>query len=60
MLKHTAEYEVIIARLELQIPIVNLTIYGDPELIAKQLLEEYNVKKAKLIPYHKQAKNLLA
>lgn len=43
--------------LTLQMPIANLIIYGDSQLIVKQLL--YNVKKAELTRYHKRAKNFL-
>lgn len=43
------EYESVIAELELalQIPIEELTIYGDSELIVKQLRGEYVVRKKK-------------
>lgn len=37
--------------LELQILITNLTIYGDSELIVKQLHGEYSAKKMELITY---------
>ena len=57
-----AEYEVVIAGLELalQIPIEELSIYGDSELVVKQLRGEYIVKKTSLIPYHERANQLLS
>lgn len=44
---NTAEYEAVIAELELvlQIPVTILTIYGDSELVEKQLHREYSIKK---------------
>lgn len=50
-----AEYKSVIAELELalRIPIEELTIYGDSELIVKQLRGEYVVRKVSLVPYHK-------
>lgn len=44
--------------LALKIPVANLTIYGDSELIVKQLCMDYSVKKTKLISYHKRVENL--
>ncbi|KAG5556090.1 hypothetical protein RHGRI_006649 [Rhododendron griersonianum] len=57
-----AEYEAVIARLELalQIPIEELLVYGDSELVIKQLRGEYIVKKASLAPYHEKASQLLS
>ncbi|XP_028064066.1 uncharacterized protein LOC114267239 [Camellia sinensis] len=57
-----AEYEAVIAGLELalQIPIEELSIYGDSELVVKQLHGEYIVKKTSLIPYHERADQLLS
>lgn len=57
-----AEYESVIAGLELalQIPIEELTIYGDSELIVKQLRGEYVVRKVSLVPYHKRADYLMS
>lgn len=57
----TTEYEAIIVGLELalQIQITSLTIYGDSELIVKQLCGDYDMKKTELIPYHKKAEQLL-
>lgn len=52
----TTEYEAVITGLELalQIPVTGLTIYSDSKLGVKQLREEYNVKKAELIPTMKR------
>ncbi|GMP56888.1 hypothetical protein CsSME_00021196 [Camellia sinensis var. sinensis] len=57
-----AEYETVIAGLELalQIPIEELSIYGDSELVVKQLCGEYIVKKTSLIPYHERVDQLLS
>ncbi|KAK2992052.1 hypothetical protein RJ640_009782 [Escallonia rubra] len=46
-----AEYEAIIAGLELslKVSIDDLTIYGDSELIIKQLNGEYQIRKPNLI-----------
>ncbi|KAG5528415.1 hypothetical protein RHGRI_029180 [Rhododendron griersonianum] len=57
-----AEYEAVIAGLELalQIPIEELLVYGDSELVIKQLRGEYIVKKASLTPYHERASQLLS
>ncbi|KAF7149768.1 hypothetical protein RHSIM_Rhsim02G0166900 [Rhododendron simsii] len=59
---NVAEYEAIIAGLELalQIPIEELLVYGDSELVIKQLRGEYIVKKASLAPYHERASQLLS
>ena len=35
--------------------IKDLDIYGDSQLVIKQLLEEYEVKKDDLVSYHKYA-----
>ncbi|XP_058221003.1 uncharacterized protein LOC131331154 [Rhododendron vialii] len=57
-----AEYEAVIAGLELalQIPIEELLVYGDSELVIKQLRGEYIVNKASLAPYHERASQLLS
>ncbi|GMQ02073.1 hypothetical protein CsSME_00048471 [Camellia sinensis var. sinensis] len=57
-----AEYDVVIAGLELalQISIEELSIYGDSELVVKQLRGEYIVKKTSVIPYHERADQLLS
>lgn len=53
---NTTECGYVIAAVEmaLQIPVTNLTIYDDFELIVKQLRKEYSVKKVEPIPYHKR------
>ncbi|XP_058202937.1 uncharacterized protein LOC131317399 [Rhododendron vialii] len=53
-----AEYEAVIAGLELalHVPIEELLVYGDSELVIKQLRGEYIVKKASLAPHHERAK----
>ncbi|KAK3004298.1 hypothetical protein RJ639_018394 [Escallonia herrerae] len=57
-----AEYEFVIAGLELalQIPIIELTIYGDSQLVVKQLRGEYTVRRTNLVPYHERANQLLS
>ncbi|KAK2966064.1 hypothetical protein RJ640_010091 [Escallonia rubra] len=57
-----AEYESVITGLELalQIPIVELTIYGDSQLVVKQLRGEYMVRRTNLVPYHERANQLLS
>ncbi|KAK2980357.1 hypothetical protein RJ640_014530 [Escallonia rubra] len=57
-----AEYESVIAGLELafQIPIVELTIYGDSQLVVKQLRGEYTVRRTNLVPYHEITNQLLS
>jgi len=40
-------------QLAIEMGIKDLDIYGDSQLIIKQLLEEYEVKKDDLILYHK-------
>ncbi|KAK2985274.1 hypothetical protein RJ640_009787 [Escallonia rubra] len=57
-----AEYESVIAGLELalQIPMVELTIYGDSQLVVKQLRGEYKVRRTNLVPYHERANQLLS
>ena len=42
-----------------EIGIKNLDVYGDSQLVIGQLLEEYDIKKKDLIPYHKQALQIL-
>lgn len=51
-----AEYEAVFPGLELtlQRPVTSLTIYGDWELVVKQLMGEYSMKKMELVPYHKK------
>ncbi|XP_028091577.1 uncharacterized protein LOC114291891 [Camellia sinensis] len=57
-----AEYEAIIVglKLALQIPIEKLSIYGDSELVVKQLRGEYIAKKTSLIPYREKADQLIS
>ncbi|KAK2997285.1 hypothetical protein RJ639_025852, partial [Escallonia herrerae] len=57
-----AEYEFVIVGLELalQIPIIELTIYGDSQLVVKQLRGEYTVRRTNLVPYHERANQLLS
>lgn len=49
VLQQYSQYEAVITELELalQIPVTNLTTYGDSELVVKQLREEYGIKKKK-------------
>lgn len=46
--------------LALQIPITDLIIYGDSELLIKELRGEYVVRKRELHKYHQRAEQLLA
>ncbi|KAK3007578.1 hypothetical protein RJ639_013432 [Escallonia herrerae] len=57
-----AKYEFVIVGLELalQIPIIELTIYGDSQLVVKQLRGEYIVRRTNLVPYHERANQLLS
>ena len=43
----------------IEMGIKDLDIYGDSQLVIKQLLEEYEVKKDDLVSYHKYALRLL-
>jgi len=43
----------------IEMGITNLNIYGDSQLVINQLLNEYEVKKEDVVPYHKQALCLL-
>ena len=43
----------------LEMGIKDLNIYGDLQLVINQLLEEYEVKKEDLVPYHRHALRLL-
>jgi len=56
-----AEYQALILGLQIAIEmgIKDLDIYGDSQLVIKQLLEEYVVKKDDLVSYHKYALRLL-
>jgi len=42
----------------IEIGIKDLSMYDDSQLIINQLLEEYEVKKEDLVPYHKHALRL--
>ncbi|KAK2985428.1 hypothetical protein RJ640_006066 [Escallonia rubra] len=52
-----AEYEAIIMELELslEVSIDDLTIYGDSELIIKQLNGEYQIRKPNILHYYERA-----
>lgn len=54
---NTTEYEAVIARLKLalQISFTSITIYGDSDLVVKQLHREYSMRNMKLVPYHNRA-----
>ena len=56
-----AEYQALILGLQMatEMGIKDLDIYGDSQLVIKQLLEEYEVKKEDLLSYHKYALRLL-
>jgi len=56
-----AEYQALILGLQMAIRmgIKDLDIYGDSQLVIKQLLEEYEVKKDDLISYYRCASRLL-
>ena len=43
----------------IEMRIKDLDIYGDSQLVIRQLLEEYEVKKDDLVLYHKYALQLL-
>ena len=50
-----AEYQSLSLGLQMviELGIRDLNIYGDSQLVVNQLLEEYDVKKEYLVPYHK-------
>ena len=56
-----AEYQALNLGLEMTIEmgVTDLNIYGDSQLVINQLLNEYEVKKEDLVPYHRQALRLL-
>ena len=56
-----AEYKALILGLQMAIEmaIKDLDVYGDSQLVIKQLLEEYEVKKDDLVSYHKYTLRLL-
>ncbi|KAK2989904.1 hypothetical protein RJ640_019487 [Escallonia rubra] len=55
-----AKYESMIAGLELALhsPIIKLTIYGDSQLVLKQLRGEYTIRRMNLVPNHEIANQL--
>jgi len=56
-----AEYQALNLGLQkaIEMGIKGLNIYGDSQLVINQLLEEYEVKKEDLIPYHSHTLRLL-
>lgn len=54
------EYEALIVSLELVLEILidDLTVYGDSELVIRQMNSLYYVKKPSLTPYFQRAKDL--
>ncbi|KAK2999681.1 hypothetical protein RJ639_023658 [Escallonia herrerae] len=56
-----AEYKDITVGIELslEVPIYDLVIYGDSELIVKQLKGEHQIKRPNLLPYYERAYYLL-
>ena len=57
MFNNVAEYQVLILALQMatKMEIKDLDIYGDSQLVIKQLLKEYKVKKDDLMSFHKYA-----
>ncbi|XP_074282820.1 uncharacterized protein LOC141607367 [Silene latifolia] len=58
---NVAEYKALILglQMELEIGVRDMDIYGDSQLVISQVLDEYEVRKEDLIPYHRQALQLL-
>ncbi|KMT11469.1 hypothetical protein BVRB_5g107940 [Beta vulgaris subsp. vulgaris] len=58
---NVAEYQALIFGLQMakEMEIQDLDVYGDFKLVIHQLLDDYDVKKENLIPYHKHASQLL-
>ena len=56
-----AEYQALIlgSQMAVEIGIRDLDVYVDSKLVISQLLEEYEIKKKDLIPYHTQALQIL-
>jgi len=54
---NAAEYQALNFGLQMaiEVGIKDLNIYGDSQLVINQLLEEYEVKKEDLAPYHRHA-----
>lgn len=57
-----AEYEALIIGLEiaLEMHIDSLQVFGDSQLIIKQINGQYAIKNVNLIPYHQRAKYLMS
>ncbi|XP_074304434.1 uncharacterized protein LOC141639154 [Silene latifolia] len=58
---NVAEYQALILGLQMviEIGVRDMDIYRDSELVISQVLDEYEVRKEDLIPYHRQALQLL-
>ncbi|KMS97229.1 hypothetical protein BVRB_7g177470 [Beta vulgaris subsp. vulgaris] len=58
---NVAEYQAFIFGLQMakEMEIQDLDVYGDSKLVIHQLLNDYDVKKEDLIPYHRHASQLL-
>ncbi|XP_074301285.1 uncharacterized protein LOC141632659 [Silene latifolia] len=58
---NVAEYQALILGLQMaiEIGVRDMDIYGDSQLVISQVLDEYEVRKEDLIPYHRQALQLL-
>lgn len=57
-----AEYEALIIGLEiaLEMHIDSLQVFGDSQLIIKQINGQYAIKNVNLIPYHQRAKYVMS
>ncbi|XP_074296887.1 uncharacterized protein LOC141627548 [Silene latifolia] len=58
---NVAEYQALILGLQMaiEIGVRDMDIYEDSQLVISQVLDEYEVRKEDLIPYHRQALQLL-
>ncbi|XP_074266176.1 uncharacterized protein LOC141588642 [Silene latifolia] len=58
---NVAEYQALILgrQMAIEIGVRDMDIYGDSQLVISQVLDEYEVRKEDLIPYHRQARQLL-
>ncbi|XP_047264281.1 uncharacterized protein LOC124896670 [Capsicum annuum] len=58
---NVAKYQALILRLEMAIDMkqLQLQVFGDSQLVIKQLLGSYEVRKPELRPYHKYARKLI-
>jgi len=58
---NVAKYQTLNLRLQMAIEmgIKDLNIFGDSQLVINQLLEEYEIEKEDLVPYHRHALRLL-